>query len=110
MPLIASGSDKACEILGLGCITKEKAAISFGTTATVTFTTDAYVEPERFIPPYASVMRGHFTPEIEIFRGYWLVSWFKREFAAKEIETAADFGNFRGGAVEPAVEGSAGRM
>ena len=36
LPLIASGSDKACEILGLGCITKEKAAISFGTTATVT--------------------------------------------------------------------------
>lgn len=92
LPLIASGSDKACEILGLGCITKEKAAISFGTTATVTFTTDAYVEPERFIPPYASVMRGHFTPEIEIFRGYWLVSWFKREFAAKEIETAQTLG------------------
>lgn len=92
LPLFASGSDKACEILGLGCITKEKAAISFGTTATVTFTTDAYVEPERFIPPYASVMRGHFTPEIEIFRGYWLVSWFKREFAAKEIETAQTLG------------------
>ena len=92
LPLFATGSDKACEILGLGCITKEKAAISFGTTATVTFTTDAYVEPERFIPPYASVMRGHFTPEIEIFRGYWLVSWFKREFAAKEIETAQTLG------------------
>lgn len=44
------------------------------------------------IPPYASVMRGHFTPEIEIFRGYWLVSWFKREFAAKEIETAQTLG------------------
>ncbi len=35
---LASGSDKACEILGLGCISREKAAIRFGTTATVTFT------------------------------------------------------------------------
>lgn len=92
LPLIAAGSDKACEILGLGCITQEKAAISFGTTATVTFTTHDYVEPERFIPPYASIMKGHYTPEIEIFRGYWLVSWFKQEFAAKEVEEANRLG------------------
>ena len=92
LPVIASGSDKACEILGLGCINRERAAISFGTTATVTFTTPEYVEPERWIPPYASVMKGHFTPEIEIFRGYWLVSWFKKEFAEKEEEMARQLG------------------
>lgn len=92
MPLIAAGSDKACEILGLGCITEEKAALSFGTTATVTFTAGNYVEPERFIPPYASILKGHYTPEIEIFRGYWLVSWFKKEFAAKELEEASRLG------------------
>ena len=92
LPVIASGSDKACEILGLGCISKEKAAISFGTTATVTFTTNQYVEPERFIPPYASIIKGHFNPEIEIYRGYWLVSWFKKEFAQKETARAMDLG------------------
>lgn len=92
MRLIASGSDKACEILGLGCITKEKAAIGFGTTATITFTMDRYLEPERFIPPYASVIKGHYTPEIEIFRGYWLISWFKKEFAEKEVKQAEAFG------------------
>lgn len=86
--LIASGSDKACEILGMGCITKEKAAIGLGTTATITFTIQSYLEPERFIPPYNSVMKGYFTPEIEIFRGYWLISWFKKEFAEKEVEQA----------------------
>ena len=88
LPLIASGSDKACEILGLGCITKEKAAIGLGTTATVTFTLHQYLEPERFIPPYDSIMEGYFTPEIEIFRGYWLISWFKKEFAEKEVAQA----------------------
>lgn len=92
LPLIATGSDKACEILGMGCISKEKAAISFGTTATVTFTVDKYMEPERFIPPYDSIIPGRFTPEIEIFRGYWLISWFKKEFAEKEMKQAEEMG------------------
>lgn len=92
MPVIAAGSDKACEILGLGCITKEKAAIGLGTTATITFTMDKYLEPERFIPPYASIMKGCYTPEIEIFRGYWLISWFKKEFADKEMKQAEELG------------------
>lgn len=90
--LIASGSDKACEILGMGCITKEKAAIGLGTTATITFTVDKYLEPERFIPPYVSVIQGRFTPEIEIFRGYWLISWFKKEFAEKEVKEGEKLG------------------
>lgn len=88
LPVLASGSDKACEILGLGCTSKEKAAIGFGTTATITFNTERYLEPERFIPPYPSVIPGWFNPEIEIFRGYWLISWFKKEFAEKEVEQA----------------------
>lgn len=92
LQVIASGSDKACEVLGMGCITKEKAALSFGTTATITFTTDQYVEPERFIPPYAAVLQGHYNPEIEIYRGYWLVSWFKKEFAQKEMKRAEELG------------------
>lgn len=92
MELIASGSDKACEILGLGCITPEKAAVGFGTTAMITFTSNRYVEPERFIPPYVSVIQGRYTPEIEIFRGYWLISWFKKEFAEKEVNEAKKLG------------------
>lgn len=92
LPLIASGSDKACEILGLGCDEKEKAAVGFGTTATITFTMNRYLEPERFIPPYISIIPGCFSPEIEIFRGYWLISWFKKEFAEKEVKQAKELG------------------
>lgn len=90
LELIATGTDKACEILGLGCVNKRRAALSFGTTATVTFTTGDYMEPESFIPPYDSILPGHYTPEIEIFRGYWLISWFKKEFAQKEVMEAID--------------------
>jgi sugar (pentulose or hexulose) kinase len=92
LPLIATGSDKACETIGLGCITPEKAALSFGTTATLEVTTPRYMEPYPFVPPYVSVLRGHWTPEIEIYRGYWLVSWFKKEFAEKETALAKDLG------------------
>lgn len=92
LPVIATGSDKACEIVGLGCIDKEKAAVGLGTTATITFMMDRYLEPERFIPPYASVIPGCYTPEFEIFRGYWLISWFKKEFASKEVVEAAKKG------------------
>lgn len=92
LPVIATGSDKACEILGLGCVTKEKAAVGLGTTATITFMMNRYLEPERFIPPYPAVIKGCFTPEIEIFRGYWLISWFKKEFAVKEMVEAQKLG------------------
>ena len=92
LPLIATGSDKACETLGLGCLTPDSAALSFGTTATVEITMPNFVEPFPFIPPYASVMPGYYTPEVEIYRGYWLISWFKREFAALEQAEAERLG------------------
>ncbi len=85
LPVIATGSDRACEILGLGCVDKRHAAIGLGTTATVTYMSDTYLEPERFIPPYPAVVPGCWNPEVEIFRGYWLVEWFKKEFAHKEV-------------------------
>ncbi|MDZ4906958.1 carbohydrate kinase, partial [Clostridium perfringens] len=43
LSLIATGSDKGCETLGLSCSTPNKAAISFGTTATIQLTTDRYM-------------------------------------------------------------------
>lgn len=88
IPLIATGSDKGCETLGLSVISNDKAALSFGTTATIQFSTDSYVEPEPFMPAYCAVIDGRWNPEKEVLRGYWLVSWFKREFAAKECMDA----------------------
>ncbi len=88
LPLVATGSDKNCESLGLSVISDDKAALSFGTTATLQFSTSKYVEPEPHMPAYCSVVDGRWNPEKEVHRGYWLVSWFKREFAAKEVMQA----------------------
>lgn len=39
LPLIASGSDKGCETLGVGAINEDVASVSFGTTATIQLST-----------------------------------------------------------------------
>lgn len=92
LPLIATGSDKSCETLGLSVINEDQAALSFGTTATVQFATRKYFEPKRFLPAYPGVPKGIYNPEVEIFRGYWLISWFKKEFAMKECMEAKERG------------------
>ena len=92
LPVYAAGSDKACELLGLGCSEESRAAIGLGTTATISYMSATYQEPERFIPAYAGVIPGKWNPEIEIFRGYWLISWLKKEFASHEMEKAEELG------------------
>lgn len=88
IPVIACGSDKGCETVGTGCLNVECASLSFGTTATIQTTSDSYVEPIKFMPSYPAIIPGCFNPELEIFRGYWMISWFKKEFCAREMVEA----------------------
>jgi sugar (pentulose or hexulose) kinase len=66
--------------------------LSFGTTATVNTTHRRYVEAIPLIPPYPAAIPGAYSLEISIFRGYWMVSWFKREFGMREQRIAEDRG------------------
>ena len=84
-PVIACGSDKGCETIGMGVVNEKMANLSFGTTATVQTTSKKYFEPLRFMPAYPASITGHFNPEVEIFRGYWMITWFKNEFAYQEV-------------------------
>lgn len=86
LPLIAAAADKACEVLGSGCLTPEIACLSFGTTATVETVHPKYREVIRFFPSYPSAIPHHFNTEFMIYRGYWMINWFKTEFGHKEIE------------------------
>lgn len=92
LPLIATGSDKGCETVGLSVVHKNQAAISLGTTATVQLALKKYVEPQRFMPAYPAVPNDMFNPEIEIYRGFWLISWFINEFGAKDELEAKELG------------------
>jgi len=92
IPVIACGSDKGCETLGAGVTNQKMVSLSFGTTATVQTTSRKYFEAIGFMPPYPAPVPGCYNPEVEIFRGFWMISWFKQEFARKEVEDALKLG------------------
>ena len=81
LKVIASGSDKGCETLGNGVIDKNAASVSLGSAGSVQFSTKHYFEPEPFMPSYPSVLKEYYNPEVQVFRGYWMISWFKQNFA-----------------------------
>nr|MCU0235432.1 FGGY-family carbohydrate kinase [Thermoanaerobaculales bacterium] len=91
-PLIAAAADKACEVLGAGCLDPRLACLSYGTSATINTTHRRYIEPVPMLPPFPSAVPGAFSLEVQIYRGYWMVSWFKREFGLRELRIAAERG------------------
>jgi sugar (pentulose or hexulose) kinase len=92
LPLIATAADKACEVLGAGCLESNIACLSYGTTATVNTTSRRYVEVIPLIPPFPSAVPGAYSLEIQVYRGYWMVSWFRQEFGLREEQLAQELG------------------
>ncbi|HOO71501.1 MAG TPA: FGGY-family carbohydrate kinase [Spirochaetota bacterium] len=92
LPVIAAGTDKGCEILGAGCLTPEKGCLSFGTTATFNTTMQKYVELFPQLPPFPASVPDSYYTEIMIYRGFWMVSWFREEFGLQEKQIAAKKG------------------
>ena len=92
LPLIAAGADKACEVLGAGGLEPGTACLSYGTTATINTTRTTYLETVPLIPPYPAAIPDHYNTEVMIYRGFWMVSWFKQEFGLREMQRAAELG------------------
>ncbi|MDX9974311.1 MAG: FGGY-family carbohydrate kinase, partial [FCB group bacterium] len=92
LPLIAAAADKACEVIGAGCLDSHIGCLSYGTTATINTTQKHYVEIIPLIPPYPSAVPGAYSLEMQIYRGYWMVSWFKKEFGLAEQQLAEGIG------------------
>ena len=92
LPLIAAAADKACEVIGSGALDPAIGCLSYGTTATINTTHRKYVEVIPLIPPYPSAVPDAYALEIQIFRGYWMVNWFKQEFGLREQSIADERG------------------
>jgi sugar (pentulose or hexulose) kinase len=88
LPVIAAGADKATEVLGAGCREPHLGCLSYGSAATLNTTHEKYIEIIPLIPPYPSAIPGAYNLEIQIYRGYWMVSWFKEEFGLREQKLA----------------------
>jgi sugar (pentulose or hexulose) kinase len=37
-----------------------------------------------FVPPYPAAIPGAYSTEVQVFRGYWMVNWFKEQFGHPE--------------------------
>ena len=49
-----------------------------------------YVELKPLLPPYPAAMPKAYTTEVIVYRGFWMVSWFKQEFGLREAKAAAE--------------------
>jgi sugar (pentulose or hexulose) kinase len=92
LPLVAAAADKACEVLGAGCLDPSVACLSYGTSATINTTHQRYVEAVPMLPPYPAAVPGAYSLEVQIHRGFWMVSWFKKEFGLRERRMAEEKG------------------
>jgi len=92
LPLIAAAADKACEVIGSGALAPHIGCLSYGTTATINTTQHKFVEAYPLIPPFPSAVPNAYSLEIQIYRGFWLVSWFKDELGLAEQQRAAELG------------------
>ena len=88
LPLFAAGADKACEVLGSGCLDSGLGALSFGTTATINTIRRRYVEVTPLLPPYPAPVPGHYCTEVQTLRGFWMVNWFREQFGADDVALA----------------------
>ncbi len=92
LPIIAAAADKACEVIGAGSLEPHIGCLSYGTTATINTTNTKYVEVIPLIPPYPAAAPGRYSLEIQVYRGYWMVNWFKQEFGLREQRLADERG------------------
>lgn len=86
--IFASGSDKACETLGVGALDNTIAAISYGTASSIEISNKKYHEPETFLPAYSAAVKGWYNMDVQIYRGYWMLNWFTKNFASEEMNEA----------------------
>ena len=85
LAIYAAGSDKSCETLGSGVYDSSLASLSYGTACSLETVTKKYIEPYPFLPCYPSVQNGYFNLDLQVYRGYWTINWFLKEFGAMNI-------------------------
>lgn len=81
---ITTGNDKSCEALGSGQVDSQSAHVSYGTSSSIAVISQKYFEPERFLPSYIASFPGWYSGEVQIYRGYWMLTWFVQQFGQNE--------------------------
>ncbi|WP_372871681.1 FGGY-family carbohydrate kinase [Shewanella sp.] len=90
--LISAGADKACEAYANGAGESGLLSLSLGSAATVTLGSKRYFEVFRYAPAFPGLEPDSFMPEVQLERGFWLLSWALQEFGASDKEEAKRLG------------------
>jgi sugar (pentulose or hexulose) kinase len=93
LPVVVGAGDKQSELLGAGAIEPGIAEISFGTATAMHVLTRKYINDKamRFFT-WPAALPNAWDIEMFIHRGFWMVTWFKQEFGAREAVEAAKRG------------------
>ena len=110
LPLIAAAADKACEVIGAGCLEPHIGCLSYGTTATINTTHRRYIEVIPLIPPYPAAVPGAYSLEIQIYRGLLDGELVQAGVRAARAAPGGRAPNRAGRAVRRAGEGRAARL
>ena len=90
LKMFAGGSDKSAETLGLGVIDDKTAAISYGTASTIEIPIKRYSDAEPFLPSYPAIVKGYYNLDVQVYRGYWMLNWFAKQFGLKAVDELVD--------------------
>ncbi|MGC9324140.1 MAG: FGGY-family carbohydrate kinase [Desulfomonilia bacterium] len=89
LPVVVGAGDKQSELLGAGAIDPSVGVISYGTATCMEVITRKYVTDKtlRFFT-WPAALPHAWDIEAFIFRGFWMVTWFKQEFGLREAQEA----------------------
>ncbi|MFA5399522.1 MAG: FGGY-family carbohydrate kinase [Dehalococcoidia bacterium] len=98
LPVVVGAGDKQSELLGAGAIDPSIAVISYGTATCMEVISYKYISEKHMkFYTWPSALPNAWNLEMFIFRGFWMVTWFKQEFGHREALEAEKRG------VEPEV-------
>ncbi|WP_133407197.1 FGGY-family carbohydrate kinase [Parashewanella tropica] len=87
-----AGGDKACEMFATGSGEQGIANISLGSASCISIGLKTYQETIRYLPAFPSLIENQFMNEIQLERGFWLLTWLINEFGSKDAQQAAEEG------------------
>lgn len=90
LKMFSGGSDKSAETLGLGVIDDRSAAISYGTASSIEIPIKRYKDAEPFLPSYPAIVKGYYNLDVQVYRGYWMLNWFAKQFGTQQVEQLID--------------------
>ncbi|MDY6019679.1 MAG: FGGY-family carbohydrate kinase [Anaerococcus sp.] len=107
LSLIAAAGDKMCETLGSGVFDETAATISYGTLATIGTTSTNYRSDNKLrYYVFLSCVKNAWNWEYNVYRGYWLISWYCNLFAqGRDLEDFLQEMNQKAANIAPGSDG-----